>query len=105
MKKKKWYDMCGIVVNGKRSTRGLFSLEVNMMKKILIVEDELFLLNLLHAQLTEKGYTVLDATDGKTGLEKAIHDKPDLILLDIKLPIMDGLTMLYLLRKEKVGKK
>jgi len=75
------------------------------MKKILIIEDEFLLLKLLHSQLTEKGYKVIDATDGKTGLEKAIHEKPDLILLDINLPVMDGLTMLELLRKEKVGEK
>jgi len=79
--------------------------DVNVMKKILIVEDELMLLHLLHTQLTEKGYTVIDATDGKTGLKKAIQEKPHLILLDIKLPVMDGLTMLDLLRKEKAGKK
>jgi DNA-binding response OmpR family regulator len=73
------------------------------MKKILIVEDELLLLKLLHTELAEKGYTVIEATDGKTGLEKALQENPDLILLDIKLPIMDGLTMLDLLRKEKEG--
>lgn len=75
------------------------------MKKILIVEDELAYLNLLRNQLREKGYTVIEATNGKKGLEKAKSEKPDLILLDIRMPVMDGMTMLDLLRQDPVGKK
>lgn len=75
------------------------------MKKILVVEDESAYLRLLTAQLTEKGYKVFEATDGKTGLDKAKKEKPDLILLDIRMPVMDGMAMLKLLRKEESGKK
>jgi|ERR1700722_14901100 len=75
------------------------------MKKILIVEDEFACIKLLHEQLTENGFIVVDAEDGKKGLEMAKKEKPDLILLDIKLPKMDGMTMLNLLRKENIGKK
>ena len=75
------------------------------MKKILVVEDEIAYLKLLNSKLTENGYQVIEAIDGKTGLEKAKSENPDLILLDIRLPIMDGLAMLNLLRKEEVGKK
>jgi DNA-binding response OmpR family regulator len=75
------------------------------MKKILIVEDELAYLRLLHDQLTKKGYTVYEATNGEKGLKKAKKEKPDLILLDLKMPGMDGMTMLDLLRKEKIGEK
>jgi DNA-binding response OmpR family regulator len=71
------------------------------MKKILIVEDELAYLKLLKSQLVEKGYTVVEAVDGKKGLELTKKEKPDLILLDIRLPVMDGMTMLGLLRKDK----
>lgn len=75
------------------------------MKKILVVEDELAYLKLLNSQLTEKGYTVIEAMNGKKGLEKAKSENPDLILLDIRLPVMDGMAMLAQLRKEEVGKK
>lgn len=75
------------------------------MKKILIVEDEIAYVELLHDQLSKKGYTVIQARDGGKGLELAKKEKPDLILLDIRMPVMDGLTMLKLLRKEKEAGK
>ena len=75
------------------------------MKKILVVEDELAYLKLLNSQLTGIGYTVIEAVNGKEGLEKAKKENPDLILLDIRMPVMDGMAMLDLLRKEEVGKK
>lgn len=75
------------------------------MKKILIIEDELAYLRLLHKQLTIGGYSVLEATDGKTGLDMAKQHHPDLILLDIRIPLMDGLSVLSELRKDEYGKK
>lgn len=75
------------------------------MKKILVVEDEPAYAKLLQSQLTEKGYDIIGAVNGKIGLEKAKTENPDLILLDIRMPVMDGMTMLNLLRKEAVGKK
>ena len=75
------------------------------MKKILVIEDEVAFLKLITSQLTKQGYSVIQATNGKMGLEKAKSEKPDLILLDIKMPIMDGLTMLSLLRQEESCKK
>ena len=74
------------------------------MKKILIVEDELAYLKLLNTQLSAKGHTVIEAVNGKEGLEKAIKEQPDLILLDIRMPIMDGMVMLVELRKDSWGK-
>jgi len=59
------------------------------MKKILIVEDAEMNRDLL-VQLLEDDYELVEATDGKQGLEKAAQEKPDLILLDISLPEMDG---------------
>ena len=75
------------------------------MQKILIVEDEPGYLKLLNSQLTEKGYTVIEAINGKKGLEAAKKENPDLILLDIRMPVMDGMSMLSLLRKEEIDKK
>jgi CheY-like chemotaxis protein len=73
-------------------------------KKILIVEDEIALINVLSDKLTNEGYDVIKAMDGKEGLRVAISDQPDLILLDINLPVMDGITMLKELRKDEFGK-
>ena len=68
------------------------------MKKILIVEDEISYLNLLHKELTAKGYAVVDAKDGKEGYDTALIIHPDLIILDIIMKGVDGLTMLEQLR-------
>lgn len=75
------------------------------MKKILIVEDELAYTKLLRDELSAKGYVVFEAINGEKGLEIAKKEKPDLILLDIKMPIMDGMEMLNVLREEEWGKK
>ena len=74
------------------------------MKKILIIEDEPSYRNLLHSELTAKGYAVVDANDGKEGYDKAITIHPDLIILDILMPGVDGITMLEELRNSKEGK-
>ena len=74
------------------------------MKKILVVEDESAYLDLLRNQLVGLGYTVVVAKDGKQGLEKAKAQQPDLIILDIRMPVMDGMTMLSLLRKDSKTK-
>lgn len=69
-------------------------------QKILIVEDELPMLIVLKDNLTAAGFDQLfEAKDGKEGLAIALREKPDLILLDILLPIMDGMTMLKKLRE------
>jgi two-component system, OmpR family, alkaline phosphatase synthesis response regulator PhoP len=74
------------------------------MKRILLVEDEIPYIKLLHNQLTVAGYEVIEAYNGKTGFETAIKEKPDLIILDIRMPVMDGLTMLKKLRGDPWGK-
>ena len=61
-----------------------------MKKKILIVEDEETLLSLESLLLTSKGYEVRGVMDGPSALELVASMKPDLILLDIMLPVMDG---------------
>lgn len=74
------------------------------MKTILIIEDERPLLTALSSKLSHAGFSILQATDGETGLSTALEKHPDLILLDIVLPKMDGLTMLDLLRRDDWGK-
>ncbi len=69
-------------------------------KKILVVEDEATLQKALNDVLTQEGYEVLSALDGAAGLDLAKKEKPDLILLDIILPKMDGFDVLKNLKKE-----
>jgi DNA-binding response OmpR family regulator len=73
-----------------------------MKEKILIIEDELDLVKGLKMNLVDEGYEVDFALDGKEGLEKGLKEKPDLILLDIMLPGMDGLEICKELRRNKV---
>lgn len=73
-------------------------------KKLLIVEDEQALLFTLTKAFEKEGYQIFTATNGQEGLDQAIKERPDMILLDILLPIMDGVTMLKKLRDTKEGK-
>ena len=60
------------------------------MKRILIVEDQEDLRAILRDLLTATGYTVIEAVDGVEGVAKARSDSPDLVLMDIQLPVLDG---------------
>jgi DNA-binding response OmpR family regulator len=73
-------------------------------KKLLIVEDENTLLKALKDKFLKEGYVVLTAGDGAVGLELALTEHPDLILLDIVMPIMDGMSVLKKLRSNEWGK-
>jgi DNA-binding response OmpR family regulator len=68
--------------------------------KVLIVEDELTLRETLEYNLTRQGYEVSSAADGLTGLAMARQESPDLIILDVMLPGMDGFEVCRILRQE-----
>jgi DNA-binding response OmpR family regulator len=70
------------------------------MAKILVVDDEPSITNLVSAYLKPEGYEVYIAADGNAGLKAARAFKPDLIILDIMLPGMDGIELLSRLRRE-----
>ena len=70
-------------------------------RKILIVEDEASLARALETKLIQAGYTTRIVKNGKEGLAEIKRDKPDLVLLDIIMPVMDGMTMLEELKKDK----
>lgn len=72
--------------------------------KILIIDDEKNLRESLYTALTAAGFSVTQAPDGSSGLEAAFKVKPDLILLDISMPIMNGHQTLSELRKDPWGK-
>ena len=69
-------------------------------EKILIVDDDQDFAQLLEFDLKKKGFQTLLTHNGEEGLAKAINDKPALILLDIKMPKMDGYTFVRRLKKE-----
>jgi len=72
--------------------------------KILVLEDEIPMRDALEDTLTQQNFTVLHAEDGMLGLDLALKEKPQLILLDIFMPKMDGLSMLERLREDDWGK-
>lgn len=76
----------------------------NRKKKILIIEDETVLLELFADKFISEKFEVFQSTTAEKGLKLALRNKPDLILLDILLPKMDGLTMLKMLRADSWGK-
>jgi len=67
--------------------------EKNYKKTILVVDDEKMIRNLLNINLTKEGYNVIEAEDGVQAVEVALEHKPDLILLDVMLPKIDGLSV------------
>lgn len=71
-----------------------------MEKKILIVDDEKPIVDILKFNLGKEGYATIEAYDGEAAVEMALKQKPDLILLDIMLPKMDGFTVCRKLRQQ-----
>lgn len=68
-------------------------------KKILIVDDNKHIRMLVKATLKVRSYEVIEAEDGEAGVETAVAELPDLVLLDVMMPKMDGFEVLKLLRK------
>lgn len=69
------------------------------MEKILIIEDDLTVLNFEQKELEHEGYSTITATDGRNGLELFESENPDLIILDIMLPELNGIEVLRRIRK------
>ncbi len=72
-----------------------------MEEKILIVEDDKFLRELMSQKLRNENYNVIEAVDGEEGVKKAIEEVPELILLDLILPGIDGFEVLENIKKEE----
>jgi DNA-binding response OmpR family regulator len=68
---------------------------------VLIVEDDLSILNLYKTKLSSSGYNVATAENGALGLESVEKSTPDIILLDVMMPVMNGFEMLKKLRSDK----
>lgn len=72
-------------------------------KKILLVEDEVPMFNALKEKLISHGFEILGARNGQEGVEIALKEHPDLIVADIIMPKMDGVTMMKKLREDPWG--
>jgi len=68
--------------------------------KVLVCDDERHIVRLIQVNLERHGYTVVTAFDGKEGLEKIRSEKPNLVVLDVMMPYMDGFEVLKNLRRE-----
>jgi len=75
-----------------------------MNQRVLIVEDEIDIREAMAEAITEAGYEVFQAENGQVGLIMALSQKPDAILLDIRMPVMDGHEMLKRLRQDVWGR-
>jgi len=69
-------------------------------KTILLIEDDKFLRELISRKLTGEGFEVLEAVDGEAGIKKIKEEKPDLVLLDLILPGIDGFEVLAKLKED-----
>jgi DNA-binding response OmpR family regulator len=78
-------------------------MDIDQKKKILIVDDDGSLRNALKDKINHEGFTALMAGDGEEGLKVGIKEKPDLILLDVIMPKINGIKMLEKLREDKWG--
>ncbi len=71
-----------------------------MPKNILIVEDDKFLRELIVQKVTKDGFNASEAVDGEEGIKKIREEKPDMVLLDLILPSIDGFEVLSLMRQD-----
>lgn len=69
--------------------------------KVLVVDDDRDLVDLIASVLQDAGYLVQTAFNGKEGLDQVTDNPPDLVLLDLHMPVMDGLTFFRLLRQRE----
>ena len=70
-------------------------------KRILVVDDEIYIVHILEFTLTMEGYEVVTAADGEEALQKVQQERPDLIVLDIMMPKMDGYEVCRRLRQDE----
>lgn len=71
------------------------------MHKVLIIEDDPFLIDLYLSKFSGEGFNVSVANDGETGLKKIQEEKPEIIILDVILPGMDGFAILKKIKEDK----
>lgn len=73
-------------------------------EKILIVDDDMTLRELYEERMKQEGYVILSASDGEEAIEKCTKEKPDLVLLDIMMPKINGIDVMKMLREKEETK-
>ena len=86
---------------GVNAVNVLLDKGISMPSKILIVDDEVHLARILQFTLEHAGFEVKTAYDGKEALEKAKKERPDLVILDLMLPIIDGYKVCNILKSDE----
>ena len=79
-------------------------MQEKVIKRILLVEDDTTLAEMYQKKFDVEGFDVLSASDGEKGLKIALEEHPDIILLDLLMPKMDGMTIMKKLREDDWGK-
>lgn len=102
-KPNKKQKLLGFFYAHKIDIMGIKKWWVKMNKKILVVDDEKSIVTLLKYNLEQVGYTVLTAFDGKEGIQKTIRETPNLVILDLMLPKLDGIEVCKQLRKQEIS--
>ncbi len=74
------------------------------MGKVLVVDDEVYILHILEFSLSAEGFEVITANNGELAIEKAKQEKPDLIVLDIMMPVLDGYETCRRLKRDSETK-
>jgi len=72
-----------------------------MGNRVLVVDDEPNVVSVIRDALTREGFSVLSAQDGAECLQKVESEQPDLVILDVNMPVMDGFKVLYALRESE----
>ncbi len=90
------------VIIEKYAPKDALTIEVKK-KKILVADDEAHIAKLIKARLEANGYDVLTAANGKECLEKLDSFKPDLVLLDVMMPVMDGYTVIAAMKEKQIS--
>lgn len=75
---------------------------MNQKAKVLIVDDELFNLDYLEQTLEDSNYQIITATNGQEALDKIQREQPDLVLLDLMMPVLDGFAVLTHIKADQV---
>lgn len=75
---------------------------MNQKAKVLIVDDELFNLDYLEQTLENSNYQIITATNGQEALDKIQREQPDLVLLDLMMPVLDGFAVLTHIKADQV---
>lgn len=74
--------------------------QASSSQRILVIEDDRFLRELIVRKLSDEGFNLIEAVDGESGLKKTKEEKPDLILLDLILPSIDGFEVLSRIKSD-----